>query len=111
MSDTHLTKAANMAADWWTERLQAGDKAKFRAALYDSVLDALTARGHIRLECDYDPFGALLAAVRAAGLECRGFMFSGRGILPQKHSLDVWPDRLEPKEGYGNWRDPIPVKP
>jgi hypothetical protein len=29
--------------------------------------------------------------------------------LPEKHSLNVSIDHLEPKEGYGNWTDDIPV--
>ena len=30
-------------------------------------------------------------------------------LLPRKHTLDVYPDRLCPKEGYGNWTKDIPV--
>lgn len=101
--------AARMATDWWAERLMDGDVAKFKEALYLLVLADLMAHGSCELECDYDPRGHLLTAVRAAGLKCDGFMFSARGILPQKHDLEVYPDRLVPKEGYGNWTDEIPV--
>jgi len=101
--------AARMATDWWADRLMSGDKRKFKDTLYPLVLADLNEHGQCNLECDYDPFGHLLTAVRAAGLECRGFMFSARGILPQKHVLDVLPYVLKPKEGYGNWTADIPV--
>lgn len=106
-----ISIAANMAADWWSERLEAGDKTAFRETIRAGVEEALRdpGRGMIQLECDYDPRGLLLNAVHAAGIECRGMMFSARGILPEKHELTVWPDKLEPKEGYGQWLDPIPV--
>jgi hypothetical protein len=106
---TQNEAAANAAADWWTERLMGGDRQKFRDSLRANVLADLNATGRCYLECDYDPQKHLLTAARDAGLECRGFMFSARGILPQKHSLDVTPDKLEPKEGYGNWTDAIQV--
>ena len=108
MSDT-IERAAQIATDWWVERLQRGDKAAFSAALKPLIEQDLREDGRCFLECDYDPREHLLIAVRAAGLECSGFLFSARGILPQKHALTVYPDRLEPKEGYGNWLDPIPV--
>lgn len=109
MGDMQNERAAAMATEWWAERLMAGDVEKFKAALRPLVLADLEQHGHCFLECDYDPHGHLLTAVRAAGLECAGVMFSANGILPRKHELDVYPDKLEPKEGYGNWTDHIPV--
>lgn len=106
---TRVERAAEMAARWWGDRLQSGDRGRFEEALRPLVLADLVAHGACYLECDYDPRGHLLTAVRAAGLTCAGTMFSARGILPTKHDLDVFPDRLEPKEGYGNWLDPVPV--
>jgi hypothetical protein len=101
---------AKAAADWRTKRLQSGDKEKFRAFLEVEILKALETDGQIFLECDYDPFGLLLDAVKEAGhKDCRGFMFSARGILPQKHTLDITPGLLKPKEGYGNWTAEIKV--
>lgn len=101
--------AARKAGEWWAERLQQGDKAKFAKEVEQRVLSKLQTQDAVFLECDYDPQGILLEAVRTIGVECRGFMFSGRGILPQKHSLRVTADTLEPKEGYGNWKEPISV--
>lgn len=113
MTDRHeylrVHRAAKMAAEWWADRLQQGDRAAFVAALRDLVARDLEARGSCHLECDYDPAGHLLEAVRAAGVECRGFMFSAKGILPEKHSLAVWPYKMLPKEGYGNWTNEIMV--
>jgi hypothetical protein len=86
-----------------------GDTQKFADTLRPLILADLQQHGVCHLECDYDPHGHLLTAVRAAGLECQGMMFSARGILPQKHNLDVFPNRLIPKEGYGNWTAKIPV--
>jgi hypothetical protein len=104
-----IETAARAATDWWTDRLQTGDRERFAAALFPLVLADLAAAGECSLVCDYDPLGHLLIAVRAAGLECSGMGFSASGILPAKHSLEVYPDRLEPKEGYGNWLPAIAV--
>ena len=104
-------KTAKAAAEWWGERLQSGDREKFQEHIEKSVLtDLLDGRKVIRLECDYDPNGVLLEAVHKAGLECDGVLFSARGILPEKHVLTVRVGKLEPKEGYGNWTDPITIQ-
>ena len=104
-----IGKAAEMATSWWAERLMSGDKIKFAEALKPLIEADLREQGECRLECDYDPRGHLLTAVRAAGLKCDGFMFSARGILPEKHDLHVTPTKLRPKEGYGNWKAEIRV--
>lgn len=103
------TKAAAAAASWWAERLEKGDKGKFISILAPKVKAALDVRGACRLEVDYDPRGLLLDTIREMGIECRGVMFSAKGIFPQKHELIVTPTKLEPKEGYGNWTADIPI--
>jgi len=107
----NIENAAAMAANWWARRLLAGDREKFVEALYPLILADLKSEGQCLTECDYDPRDHLLTAVRAAGLECSGMGGSAVGILPMKHSLGVFPDRLEPKEGYGNWLAAMPVRP
>lgn len=104
-----IAPAALMAAVWWGERLQRGDKEAFVKWLAMIVTSELALNGKCYLECDYDPDKHLISALAAAGVECRGFLFSASGILPTKHELSVFPDRLEPKEGYGNWTACIPV--
>lgn len=104
-----VSKAAEMAAQWWTDRLQQGDKAIFKKTLETLVQQDLDKWGECILDCDYDPDIRLRAAVRAAGVECQGCMFSAQDILPIKHMLKVYPDLLEPKEGYGNWTEVIKV--
>ena len=107
---TQNERAAEMAAEWWAQRLMRGDKTLFKEHIRAGVLMALDAgEPGVDLECDYDPRGLLLGAVRAAGVECPGFLFSARGILPEKHTLDVMAHKLVPKEGYGNWTAEIPV--
>ena len=107
-----ITKASIAAAKWWADRLQSGDREKFSAILQLLIEKDLREHGRSYTECDYDPHGHLLAAVKAAvDPDCRGFLFSARGILPNKHELTIYPDRLEPKEGYGNWTDAIQVPP
>lgn len=103
------TKAAEMAAEWWAERLQQGDRAVFKSTLKPLVQADLEEDGVCWLDVDYDPRGHVLTAVRAAGVECRGCMFSAEGILPMKHSLRVDATMLKPKEGYGHWSPAIPV--
>ena len=104
---TKKETAAHVAGEWWAHRLQKGDKEKFARAVEKRVFEKLQTEKFVDLECDYDPQGILLDAVRAIGIECSGMFFSANGILPQKHSLRVTEDWLEPKEGYGNWSDKI----
>ena len=112
--DDQIGRAAQMAGEWWAERLNdqhAHRRDAFAQEVAVRVETALRANPDFPVftECDYDPRGLLLEAVHAVGIECRGSFFSARGILPEKHDLTIHPDRLEPKEGYGNWLDPIPV--
>lgn len=106
-----IERAAAMAAEWWTARLQAGDPKKFFAALYPLILADLESEGESHTEVDHDPRDHVLVAVRAAGLDCNGRGCSALGILPMKHALEVYPDRIQPKAGYGRWLDWIPVPP
>lgn len=110
-TDTRLNIAtAKAAAQWWGDRLQRGDRDAFEKALTVQILIQLETAGGCLLECDYDPQGAVLDAVRAAGVECRGWMFSAKGILPSKHETIIRPGHIEPKEGYANWTAHIEVK-
>lgn len=105
--------AARMAGQWWAERLDdryADKRPAFAAAVEHRVRAGLEKHGEIWLENDYDPRGELLEAVReTVAPDCRGFLFSGDGILPEKHELKITPTELRPKEGYGNWTPAIPV--
>lgn len=104
----HLTRVSEIAARWWADRLKRGDRKKFVAILAPLIEKALHENGQCLTECDYDPHGHLLTAIRAAvDPECRGFGFSADGILPRKQELMIYPDRMEPKDGYANWLDPI----
>lgn len=108
-----IESAAAMAGQWWAERLdpQHADKRDaFAKAVAKQVMSAYEPGQPVELECDYDPRDALLRAIHDVGIECRGSFFSARGVLPEKHALTVWPDRLEPKEGYGGWVDDIRVE-
>jgi hypothetical protein len=121
ITDHQLARAAQAASLWWGERLdpqwqdrkaQFIDEVRTRVCLALRVAekDGSLAAGHaVGLDCDYDPHGLLLEAVQACGIPCEGFLFSAQGILPTKHYLRVFPDRLEPKEGYGNWTTHIPI--
>ena len=108
-------KAARMAAEWWSKRLEQGDKQKFEETLYRRIIDAfsnpdiLRDSGEIVIKTDYDPDEILLGALHEAGIECSGYLYSCRGILPMKTLLVVSPTRLYPKEGYANWTAEIPV--
>ena len=85
-----------IAVSWWAQRLQKGDKVAFAK----SLLESITASKPKRLFVDYDPENELLAAVRAAGVECRGVLFSADGILPQKTGMWIMADKIEVREGY-----------
>lgn len=125
-----IAVAAKMAGEWWAERLykeHADKREYFAQAVAMRVEDALRGKAYwdlsgcreewngdppesIYIGVDYDPEGLMLDAVREViSQECRGTLFSARGILPQKHGLRVERDKLTPKEGYGNWTAPILV--
>jgi hypothetical protein len=62
-----------------------------------------------RTENDYDPHHLLIPALAEALPDVPEYKL--RNALPQKHSLDVYHDRLRPKEGYGNWVEDVLVPP
>ena len=101
-------ECVNAVVKWWAERwIPDATREAFRAALR-MRLEAFEcdvpdpALGHLlQLDCDYDPKDVLLEAVRDTGAECRGFMFSAKGLLPYKHNVTIWADRAEAKAGYG----------
>lgn len=84
------------AANWWAERFELAEKRdQFKSALLKHLPD-----GDWSIYNDYDPQGYLLDAVREV-TECRGFMFSGDGLVPRKTGMIREDDKLIAKEGYG----------
>ena len=107
---TELIQAtAQTAEQWWADRLEQGDKELFVQRLSELIRHDLESHGRSKLSCDYDPQGHLLDAVRYAGVDCGGHFFSARGVLPTKHTTRIEIGLIEPKEGYGNWTEPIVV--
>ena len=87
------------AAQWWAARLQIEEKREqFKGALLKILEES---PDWYNLYVDYDPEEELLDAVCAAGIECKGFMFSAEGIFPAKTGLRKRGDKLMAKEGYG----------
>ena len=126
--DVLAARAAKKAGEWWAARLDPAykDKAEaFAVAVEWYTYQALTGQtawsydgaaragdgkpvSGVYLESDYDPKGPLLQAViETVEPNCKGFMFSSNGILPNKTELFVTRERLRPKEGYGNWTEEI----
>jgi hypothetical protein len=118
--------AAQAAGEWWADKLLgsfAEKREEFAAVVSDLVAQELRGEcyydwwgerqdgpgreGRSRSEFDYDPHNLLCAAFAQVWPDSRSWDF--KRAMPQKHSLDVTPTELEPKEGYGNWLDPIPV--
>ena len=107
-----IEKTAKVAAEWWGERLETGDRASFEADLSRRIVRFFEANPTqtLFLENDYDPKGVLLEAVRATvDPGCRGYLLSGEGIFPQKHSIAVEIGSIEFKEGYVDWTDAIQI--
>lgn len=110
-------KAAKITADWWAEKWIPDDTRElFRFAVEKRTLEALndperlTGGGAVKLHVDYDPDGLLLDIIQSIGIKCSGNFFSARGLLPEKHYTYVYPDHIEPKEGYGNRTETIIVE-
>jgi hypothetical protein len=95
--------ATDLIVTWWAERFQVADKREaFKAALRQLFCEEwLLETPRVRLAVDYDPQGALFDAVIAAGVPCRGYMFSATGILPTKTWMRIALDDIEVREGYG----------
>lgn len=98
--------ASRMAGDWWASRLDekyADKRGAFAESVARRVREQLLECGECYLEVDYDAFGVLLDAIReTVDPKNSGCLFSADGILPLKTTLRVTPERMSPKEGYGN---------
>ena len=117
MTKPSIDKAAELAGMWWACKLD--DKYEDKRTEFSEILtkkiiekwnNSILNHPCIYTVCDYDAQDILLETIKEV-LEpnYRGRMFSSYGILPNKHCLNVYPDKLEPKEGYGNWTDVIYV--
>lgn len=97
-------------AQWWADRLDdqyADYRDEFRRKLASLLDDDPSWQ---RLGVDYDPDRTLREALNAAGIDCRGFLFSARDILPGKTAVLKRPDGIiEAKEGYGAEWVPLEV--
>lgn len=92
-----------IAAQWWARRLddQHADKREAFAAALAHELTTNWPDWNI-LRVDYDPDVPLQRALDAAGIDCRGFLFSAQAILPSKTMIARRPDgTIEGKDGYG----------
>lgn len=115
MSVQQIYPAAKVAGDWWADRLSSNHANKrdaFSALIAKKISEQFDGgKAVVWTEVDYDPQGLMLEAVREViDDKCDGYMFSADGILPRKHELCVYRDKLVPKEGYGNFTDIILVK-
>ena len=130
--------AAKMAGEWWAERLAekyADKRAAFSKAVESRVL--MVFRGELRwkveiqkrpnctvhvtvrdepngkpqervyTQFDYDPDILLEEALIEAIPDLQSWDL--RNTLPCKYDLTIYPNKLAPKEGYGNWTADIRV--
>lgn len=103
------------AVNYWVNELQVEEKRPaFREALRKVVEREHKPGEVLRLVVDYDPFEPLLTAVREAGIECRGCMFSADGLFYSKTRTRIEEDgSFVVQEGYGAkprtvWPSPTP---
>jgi hypothetical protein len=99
-------RLAGIAASWWTDRFLIADRREeFREALVRELLKQEPKERTspaMSVYSDYDPQDALLEAVRAIGIECRGHGFSSEGLFPMKTGITLSrKGELWAKEGYG----------
>ena len=119
MTKASIDKAAELAGMWWACKLDdkyEDKRTEFSEILTKKIIEKWNTSNlyieYIYINNDYDAEDILLETIKEV-LEpnCKGRMFSSYGILPNKHCLNVYPDKLEPKEGYHNWTDVIYVIP
>ncbi len=120
-----------MAGERWAEKLIGGFKlksAEFAKAVETRVLAELKGECHwpysnervkgfhrcykknpesSATRCDYEPKGLLVEAINEVFPDAENTQYRLRDILPQKHELLVFPDRLKAMEGYGNWIEEV----
>jgi hypothetical protein len=92
---------AGIAAQWWGRRLHHGNANKFSEALRSEIASLLANGNCAMVAVNHDPDQTLLAALRAAGIECTGFLFSARGVLPTKTIMWIDQCSVQVAEGYG----------
>ena len=99
-----MSEVKEQAAKWWSRFL----KDQGRKDAFESALIKLLPDGGWELYNDYDPLDILLQAVQEAGIECRGFFFSGADVgFPEKTGLRYRDGILEAKEGYAQAYIPL----
>jgi hypothetical protein len=84
-------------AQWWMDRFQIEDK---KQDFYQAVIKHLPEGDDWKLWTDYDPKDELLDAVQEV-TECRGYMWSCSGILPQHCMMQFYNGILRAYQGYG----------
>ena len=83
---------------WWAQWVPEDKRDAFEAAL----LKRIDGQESVTLYADYDPRGDLFEAVREAGMECRGYMFSNKDVgFPNKTGTKIEYGLWKLKEGYG----------
>lgn len=103
-------RASIITAEWWGSLLMIEDKQKqFIQELTKVIDDKLNNDGECDLDCDYDPKGDLLDALRKCGIECSGSFFSADSILPRQHSSLTKPRIIRRTGGYRNWLDDLHI--
>lgn len=102
-------QTAQVAAEWWGNLLEQGDKEKFVQELGKLILANLDLFGKCSLRCDCDPDDILLEALHHTGIECKGILFSAQGIFPNKCTTLIRTGIILAKLGYGSPFEEIPV--
>lgn len=96
MSEMITKRAAEIAADWWTEKisknLHEDTRIRFRTKLRDTILDRREA-GHLSLDCDYAPNRMLADCAREAGVKLNNF--------PWKTNMEISGNTVMVSDGYG----------
>lgn len=89
---------------FWMMILEVSDQEK-RSAFEEALRELMNSDSvPIMLYNDYDPQRELLDCVQKAGIKCKGYMFSGRGIFPDKTETTIrYSKGVEIKLGYANW--------
>ncbi len=96
--------AAQAVADWWSEHLDEkyADRREFFKDAIVRYLDGREGQQETTLKVDYDPLGLMLAIVRETiDPECRGFLFSAKGMLPNKTQTWILDGQAMLQHGYG----------
>lgn len=105
-----ILEVSRIASSWWASMLDSkwdNKREDFYKSLESLIVNILNHQDMITIDVDYDPDDIILWALYESGVDCKGVLFSARGIFPEKHRMRVSRAGIMVKMGYYSGWDKI----